>query len=311
MTLQLDNLKSQVSQAQLEELATDQGTEVIQRASSATGLSPVDFLLPVVLGIIGGLVVGYVGVVALSRRDRRLRTRDAIAEAVGAPVLLSVEERPRKSTKDWTELLEHYTPAPSAQWHIRRGLRELGLGGGAQEPKVVRMLAFGEDDGATAAAVEVAVVSAISGTETRLAIGGSPDGQVALRSVCARLDAEGLRPRSHLAVRNDLEGPPGSPNAVTFELHVLDRSEPEATRSWRAEDPVVMVVSAGRVGAEDLARVAIAVDAVGLRVAGIAVVNPASEDSTVGRFSEGDVRRASASRRPAESGAHVPPARAR
>jgi capsular polysaccharide biosynthesis protein len=310
LTLQLDSLKSQISEAQLEQLATNQGTEVIQRATSATGLSPAEFTLPVLLGVVGGLLVGYAGVVVLSRRDGRLRSRDAIAEAVGAPVLLSMEERPPRSQKEWSELFERHVPTPSMQWHVRRGLREVGRGAaGSPEPRVLRVLAFGDDDGAAAAAVELALASAAAGTETVFAMAGTTGDQVALRSVCARFDAEDRRPRPMLAVRSDLRLPVGTRDGLAIELHTLDRADPKVDGApSQRRDAVVLVVSAGRATAEDLARAAIAADAAGLRIGGIAVVNPASEDHTIGRFPDGAVRRTMVQYgRSAETGGHAVP----
>src|SRR6476660_10622062 len=64
---------------------------VLEPATTATGTRPSSRL--VVIGLLGAMLgagVAAVGVLAVSRRDRRLRVRDEIADSIGVPVLASI-----------------------------------------------------------------------------------------------------------------------------------------------------------------------------------------------------------------------------
>src|SRR6185437_3672665 len=64
---------------------------VLQPASTATG-RPLAFSIAIygLVGLVAGVVLAAIGVLALNRRDRRLTLRDEIADSIGLPVLASI-----------------------------------------------------------------------------------------------------------------------------------------------------------------------------------------------------------------------------
>ena len=65
--------------------------QVLQSATSASGTKlPERVAIYALLGALAGVLIGFVAVVAISRSDRRLVERDAIANSIAAPVLASV-----------------------------------------------------------------------------------------------------------------------------------------------------------------------------------------------------------------------------
>lgn len=292
LTLQLNSVKSQIQQARLEALAANQGTQVIQRATSATAPSASALGLPLLLGALGGLLAGSLLVLTIHRRDPRLRTRDAMAEAVGAPVVAALPVAKRRTPGDWTTLLEEYQPSSLEQWTVRRALREVGVGD--DRARRLTVLALAGDPAGVAQAAHVAVCAATSGTSTAFAVSTVDDSATPLRSVCDRMAAESRSPRPGLRI---LGRTPGSdpaddglgdpaPGELVVETVVLDPDHPADVRPGRPGTVVVLSVSAGAASAEQLAATAIAAADGGQAARGILVANPTSADRTVGRFAD-------------------------
>ncbi|HXY45485.1 MAG TPA: Wzz/FepE/Etk N-terminal domain-containing protein, partial [Acidimicrobiales bacterium] len=62
------------------------------------------------LGLLVGLVIGLLVALVRARLDRRLRSRDDIARAAGAPVLTSLSPRRLRRAADWQHLLDRWRP---------------------------------------------------------------------------------------------------------------------------------------------------------------------------------------------------------
>ncbi len=83
---------------------------VWQTATPATGTKASSLLIGMsLLGAFVGGGVGILGIVA-SRRDRRLRERDAIADSIGVPVVASLGVQHPSDPAGWRKLLEEYEP---------------------------------------------------------------------------------------------------------------------------------------------------------------------------------------------------------
>lgn len=279
--LELDTVESQISQTKLGPISANEGTEVIQKAIDASGLSTSSLVLLLAIFAVGGLLVGSTVVLVRHRRDPRLWTRDELADALGSPVVLSLDAPNRRSTNDWVTLFDTYEPSASEQWNIRRALGELGVGDGGVSNLVV--VAFGGDTASVALTAQVAMVAAASGLEIGFVVVAEDDLMAGLKAACARLSAGG-GPRPRLEVRS---GPPSQWSMaldLTLSVVVLDRDHPALTVTRRSGTSTVLSVSAGFASAEQLAQVAIAAADAGESLRGIWVSNPASEDHTVGRF---------------------------
>ncbi|MGH9092805.1 MAG: Wzz/FepE/Etk N-terminal domain-containing protein, partial [Acidimicrobiales bacterium] len=182
LQLQLDSVKSQIGQAKLGVASANQGTEVIQRATTAQGRSPVDRALLVVLGALVGLGLGALVVLVVRHRDPRLWTRDELAAAVGSPVVLSLEAPARRTTKEWAALLSRHQPTAQEEWNVRRALHELGAG----EVGASALLAVSLDGDVPALVqvVKVAVAAAASGLRTQLAMVAADEAAAGLEAAC-------------------------------------------------------------------------------------------------------------------------------
>jgi capsular polysaccharide biosynthesis protein len=281
LALQLDSIKSQIAQAQQGGVSPNQGTEVIQPATASGSLLRT-LLLDLVVGLLGGILVGSVVVLAWHRRDRRLWTRDALAKALGSPVLLSLNTLRKRSTSEWVEVLEWYQPTSSEQWHVRKALHELGAPEGGVSEVVIPV--FADDVPAMALAIQVAVAATASGLDTLFALVAEEGSVEGLQAACGRYSTQGWIPRPGLQVLSGAVPHPEVAPDLTIITLVLDRAQPKLPESAGPETTNVLAVSAGVATAEELAKVAIAADNTGQPLKGIFVANPGSEDQTTGRF---------------------------
>ena len=62
--------------------------------------------IAVLLGALLALGLSTLVLSIMSRRDRRLRTRDEMADAIGSAVIGSVRARPQRAAAGWSALLE-------------------------------------------------------------------------------------------------------------------------------------------------------------------------------------------------------------
>lgn len=286
LELQLNSVKSQISEATLSQNAANQGTEVIQRAATATPPSASSRALPVVLGALGGLLVGAVVVLAWRRRDPRLRTRDALAETIGVPVLASLTVTTRRSAGDWASLFERYQPSALEQWSVRRALREIGVGEDGWPDLAV--VAFADDPAGLAQAAHVALACATSGLETAFSVLTGEGAVPALRAACARFETEGLEPRPGLRVGSGAgaERHPADLVVTTCVLDARHAEIPPGGLPGTPGEPAILSVSAGYATAQQLAGAAVVATDARHPIKGILVANPTSSDRTVGRYPE-------------------------
>lgn len=278
ITLELNSVKSQIAQAELSQIAVNQGTEVIQRARTAVGRSVGWVVLALALGAVGGLLVGSIWLLARHRKDSKLWTRDGIADVVGAPVVLSLEVPPRRAGRDWTALFERVRPGASECWHVQRALRELGVLGGGR----LVVVSFHDDAPGISQALEMVVAAASSGFETSVCVVAEDQHVPALQQTCARLAAHGAVVRPNLQVHASLPAP-GPASAISVVAVVVDRHQPKLAMIDRRGATTILSVSAGAATAEDLARFAIAAADSGDPVEALFVANPIPGDLTTGR----------------------------
>jgi capsular polysaccharide biosynthesis protein len=122
------------------------------------------------LGLIAGLGTGLIGALAIGRKDRRLRTRDAIADSIGVPVAASLSIRCPSDAAGWAKLLGEQPADAADSWRLRKVLRDLSLDGAAlagPPGSRDRSLAGGQS---TTAGGSVTVLS-VASDKTALALG--------------------------------------------------------------------------------------------------------------------------------------------
>ena len=263
---------------------------VWQTATTATGTRPASRL--VLLGSLGGLVGGVIatfGILALSRRDRRLRERDAIADSIGVPVVAAIGVQHPSEAAGWRRLLEEYEPGAVDAWRMRKALQYLGLAdlsmSGQQRTGLVLMvISCSFDRRALALGPQLAVFAAARGIPTALVVGPQQDISAAatLRAACAAPPHEPSS-RLRVVVKDHADAAREPDVALTVVVAVVDAQAPHVIDSIRAT-VTVLGVSAGVATGEQLARVAAGAAAGGHEIAGILVADPDPADTTTGRL---------------------------
>ena len=259
---------------------------VLERATNATG-TPLAGRMAITggVGLLAGVVVGAIVALAVSRGDKRLRERDQIADAVGAPVLASLPVRRPSDAAGWTALLDDYQPGATPSRSLDKVLHRLGLTGAGRDDDVsLAMVSFSTDRGALALGPQLAVYAASVGIPTTLVIGPRQDAKVSatLRAACGAPSAHSKRSRRLRVSVWDHERAE-RPNApLTVVVTVVDSQTPQVADIIRATT-TVLGVSAGVVTAEQLARVTVSATRGGRHIAGILVADPDPTDDTTGR----------------------------
>ena len=161
---------------------------ILSPAQTATGTSPlVHRITFAIVGMLAGLVVGYIIALARARKSRgsRLRLRDEIANSIGLPVLASLPVSRPSSPVDWGKLLSTYEPGPVYAWRLRKALQQLALAGvhmtGGRDDgrgSSVAVVSLANDPGALALGTAAGGVRVIArhtdGADRRTASGAEP-----------------------------------------------------------------------------------------------------------------------------------------
>jgi capsular polysaccharide biosynthesis protein len=266
--------------------------QILQPAQNATGPAKLKrFVVDGLLGILIGLVLGGIAVLATHRRDRRLRERDEIANALGVPVLASIPVAHPSDPARWARLLEDYEPKAAHAWQLRTALGYLGQADvsspdrGARGTLSVAVLSLSSDRSALALGPQLAVFAASLGIPTALVIGPQHDSgfTAALRTACAKLPPSSRRPAQLMvavADHKDMPRPPGARLIVV--VGVVDGRAPNVADTMRAAT-TVLGVSAGAATDEQLIAVAVNATTNGCQIDGILVADPDPDDRTTGR----------------------------
>jgi capsular polysaccharide biosynthesis protein len=266
--------------------------QMLQPALNATGPSKLKrFVVDGLLGILIGLVLGAIAVLATHRSDRRLRERDEIANALGVPVLASIPVAHPSDPARWAKLLEDYEPKAVHAWQLRTALGYIGqtnasaANGSNGDGLSVAVVSLSSDRGALALGPQLAVFAASLGIPTALVIGSQQDSGVtaALRTACAKPPPSSRRPAQLMvavADQKDMLRPPGA--KLTVVVSVVDGRAPDVADTMRT-NTTVLGVSAG--AATDAQLVGVAVNALtnGHQIEGVLVADPDPDDHTTGR----------------------------
>ncbi len=262
--------------------------EVLENATTAVGPTvPVRAAETGALGGLVGALIGFIVTAAIGRTDRRLRERDEIAAAIGAPVLASIPVAHPSDAGGWARLLENYEPTITHAWSLRKALRQLGLaeGRGLAQPRVsVAVVSLSSDRRALALGPQLATFAAALGIPTKLVVGQQQEsGYTAALSAGCTMTATALSDQSNrlqFAAEDSDESDRYAPAVLTVIVEVVDSREPRFSRSRATA--TVLGVTAGAATAEQLARVAVGVAASGRDISGALVANPLPSDRTTG-----------------------------
>jgi capsular polysaccharide biosynthesis protein len=264
--------------------------QLLESASSATGAAPIrQLVIYALLGAVFGALAGAIIALAIGRGDRRLRERDEIADSIGVPVLASFPVLHPANAAEWTKVLEDYTPGVLHTLHLRRALQRLGMDAvnvnkGYQSGMTsVTILSLSSDPGALALGPQLAVFAASQGIPTALVIGPQqdPDVTATLRTACAGPPVSSKQPSHlHVTVSNSLEA--NSDAMLTMVVVTVDARSPRMPETMQTTF-TVLGASAGKITAEQLARVAVSAANDGREITGILVADPEPTDRTTGR----------------------------
>jgi capsular polysaccharide biosynthesis protein len=266
--------------------------KVLQPATTATGTKRAELLaIYAVLGLLAGALVGFVISLFTGRSDRRLGERDAIANSIGAPVLLSLPVQRPSDPASWARMLYEYEPDPVHAYGLTKLLQQLGAGDdgvpgpGGPDGSSVTVLSLSTDPAAVALGPLLAAFAAAQGISTALVVGPQQDmnATATLRTACAAAQPAAGRGRPlRLVVSED--GALGQiPAAFVVVVTVVDGQDPQIPDTARTS-ATVMGVSAGKATGEQLAQAATAASVDGREIYGILVANPDPDDQTSGRI---------------------------
>jgi hypothetical protein len=262
---------------------------VLQPATTAAGPNPLTHRLVYGLaGAIAGLLAGIVVAIAKGRADRRLRTRDELANSIGVPVLASLPVSHPSNPQDWGELLGSYEPAAIHGWRLRKTLQHLNVAGvnltanREGQPSTVAVVSLTKDPRALALGPQLAVFAASLGIPTALVIGRSqdPEAITALKVACVGWQGEQRSLQVAVLGKDGPEIPDGI--ELTVVVAVVDGADQQPPDMPPAT-ATLLGVSAGGASAEQLARMAMSAAAEGREVVGLLVADPDPSDRTTGR----------------------------
>jgi capsular polysaccharide biosynthesis protein len=273
-----------------QETAVHAVAKVLEPANTATGTKrPEQLAVYAVLGAIVGALVGFVISLFAGRSDRRLAERDAIANSIGAPVLLSLPVERPSDPASWARLLDQYDPDPVHAYGLTKLLAELGVGdngvpGNRPDGPSVTVLSLSTDPVAVTLGPLLAAFASAQGIPTVLVIGPQQDPNVTatLRTAAAAQSAAGRGKPLRLLVSDD--GRLGEIHAAfVVVVAVVDGQDPRIPDTARTS-ATVLGVSAGKATAEQLAQAATVASVDGREIYGILVANPDPDDQTSGRI---------------------------
>jgi capsular polysaccharide biosynthesis protein len=286
LLLQLDKVLGEKA-AGSQPLASDAGAgaTVIQ---VAPGVRPAPLSRLLTWALLGALLA--FGIVAgmlllFARRDRRLRSRDEIADALGRGVIASLQSRSPRGVPGWTNLLQTYDPGTVDGWALRQALRQLArdkaepVAGRLSHPSSVTIVTLADDPRGLAIGPQVAAFAASHGVVTRLVGAQHQESAAALWAACSTAPDDEVR--DGLLV--DTHPNEARESELTVVLAVISRSQP-SLEAVPPSDALVLAVSSGTATAEDLALLAVAVDEAGLDFDGIIVADPDRLDRSSGRI---------------------------
>jgi hypothetical protein len=266
---------------------------MLQSAENTTGGGlPKELIVACLLGGLAGGLIGVIVSLAVSRKDKRLRERDEIANSVGIPVLTSLPVAHPSDAAGWTKLLQDYQPGAVYAWRLRKLLQQAGpagyISGNGRDSDIssIAVLSLSSDPRALALGPQLASFASSLGIPTALVIGPQQDANVtaALRTACAVPIPKSQSGTDYLRVSvcddSHPEVEPGT--ALIVLVVVVDEQAPRVPDTMRTTS-MVLGVSAGVATAEQLARAAVSAANDSREIAGIVVADPERTDNTTGQ----------------------------
>jgi len=214
------------------------------------------------LGLLAGAVTGLIGTLAIGRKDRRLRTRDAIADSLGVPVVASLSIRGPSDAAGWARLLSEPSADAADAWRLRKVLRDLSLDRAAStgsrdrpkpEGRSVTVLSVASDKTALALGPRLAAFAAAEGIQTTLVIGAQQGAPAAAGPGDAGLGAPaGLGGAGGLGGASSGSGGPGGAKRAPALTEAMAISATAAAISKASKDIALLRAGAQSASAQNL-----------------------------------------------------------
>jgi capsular polysaccharide biosynthesis protein len=255
-----------------------QGTaRILSKFSPATKPGFVSrYVVPIGIGLLAGLILSSAFLILMARRDNRLRSRDQLAEAAGAPVLTSLRGRDARSIGGWHHLLSEYDPEPVDAWPLRQLLRQLPEDSDGR--RHVTVVSVDTDLKGASLGPLLASYAASTGVSTELVVGPGVPATSSMGTALRRAAGEEIR--SGLLISAD---EPGDDAELTVVVTAVG-SGPGDVDAPGLDGPALVAVSPGTTNARRLASTAMAAEDAGCTLLGVVVVSPDNADRTSGRL---------------------------
>ena len=284
VSLQLNSVTNQITNAQLENGSTASTTRILQKATtepaSRYGFTIEAGITAFALGFLGSAVF----VLVRLQRGHRLRLRDEIARTAGAPVIASLDAPSCTTASAWRDLLEG-RPRATTEWALRHVLQSLP--NGSRPRPAVRVISFAGDSPALTTGPRLALHAAAVGIPTVLVPEASPESEdrslTPLRAAFTGAEPVNRGLPFTLGLNAAGQDPPG----LLVSLVVFDCDSTVLTRSDAVN---LLSISANFVTDDELAHLALKAADSGSVLDAVVVVNPDPSDNTTGLMKDDTVR---------------------
>ena len=101
------------------------GRVFVPATTATSGGAVKQFILYGLIGLVAGALIGLIVAFRKDRGDRRLRTRDQIANSIGLPVLAAMDAEKPGDAGGWLRLFAEYRPEAVQAWTLRTALARL------------------------------------------------------------------------------------------------------------------------------------------------------------------------------------------
>ena len=286
VSLQLNRVTGQITNAQLETGSTVNTTRILQKATTQPASKDT---LPIEAGIVG-IVIGLLGSTAFVlirlQSGHRLRLRDEIARVAGAPVIASLESPRCITLFDWRALLEERPratervglAAPTPHHSERR----------RRPTQAVRVISFADDSPAITTGPRLALQRPRSGTPTVLLTEDSDGAR--RRFVGASAGSVQRCPTSRIGGCRSpwvWATPMKLLSTLVITVAIFDGTSDNLTSSDAIN---LLSISPNFVTADELAQLALTAADSGFVLDGVVVVNPDPTDNTTGSMRDDTLR---------------------
>lgn len=280
---ELSTLNTRIAEVQLDASLAQRGIRILEPAIPPSGPSRKSQITTVAVGGFLGLLVGVILALVRDRGDRRLRTRDDIADAAGAPVLLSMPVAHRIDDRQCRRLYRDWQPNATDRYALSQAMARVGILS-SQRTSNILLVALPDDKAAALFGLHLAIFLADRGQSTALIFASEDRTSAVIRAACKTESMTDRGARRDLEVYglDDLHERHLASSQVSVTL-ITDPKPALWLPTWGRPTITTLVASSGVATGEELASVAVSLFDAGHPVNGVYVINPDVQDRTTGR----------------------------